>query len=252
VPLCRQAAPDGPEPELPGPQHHQPLPGCPFRYRLVNAQASAARQQAAPAAVAVAVTAVSYGGHSSFLPRLNAPAELVGQCGDNACGAADTAEPAAFRVLSEVASESGAVGVRRGQDVLNVVYGEHDAVYAQRVRRCVFRLGADHRRRMELRQLKPAVAVRVRIMAMSAARSSTTTPTWSIRRIAMFSSVEDRTAPSFRAQLSRSGAGSSGHKITARSAASWMTELSSSARASATSYSSQDTTKVTGPAGGSG
>jgi hypothetical protein len=150
VPLCRQAAPDGPEPELPGPQHHQPLPGCPLRYRLVNAQAPAARQQAAPAAVAVAVTAVSYGGHISFLPSLNAPAELLGQRGDNACG------------------------------------------------------------------------------------------------------VEDRTAPSFRAQLSRPGTGSSGHKITARSAASWMTELSSSARASATSYSSQDTTKVTGPAGGSG
>ena len=130
MPLCRQAAPDSPEPELPGPQHHQPLPGCPLRYRLVNAQAPAARQQAAPAAVAVAVTAVSYGGHISFLPSLNAPAELLDQGGDNACGAADVAEPVAFRVLSEVASESGAVGVQTGQDVFNVVHGEHDARYA--------------------------------------------------------------------------------------------------------------------------
>ena len=46
--------------------------------------------------------------------------------------------------------------------------------------------------------------------------------------------------------------GSSGHKITARPAASWITELSSSARASFTPYSSQDATKVTGPSGGSG
>lgn len=46
--------------------------------------------------------------------------------------------------------------------------------------------------------------------------------------------------------------GSSGHKITARPTASWITELSSSACASATPYSSQDATKVTGPPGGSG
>jgi hypothetical protein len=46
--------------------------------------------------------------------------------------------------------------------------------------------------------------------------------------------------------------GSPGHKITARSAASWIAELSSSARVSATSYSSQDATKMTGPSGGSG
>jgi hypothetical protein len=46
--------------------------------------------------------------------------------------------------------------------------------------------------------------------------------------------------------------GSSGHKITARPAASWIAELSSSARVSATPYSSQDAAKVTRPSGGSG
>ena len=46
--------------------------------------------------------------------------------------------------------------------------------------------------------------------------------------------------------------GSSGHKVTARWTASWITELSRSARVSATSCSSQDATKVTGPPGGSG
>jgi len=46
--------------------------------------------------------------------------------------------------------------------------------------------------------------------------------------------------------------GSSGHKITARWTASWITELPRSARVSATSCSSQDATKVTGPSGGSG
>ena len=54
----------------------------------------------------------------------------------------------------------GAVGVQAGTYVLNVFDGDHDATYAQRVRRCVFRLSADRRRRVERRQLKPAVAVR--------------------------------------------------------------------------------------------
>ncbi len=38
--------------------------------------------------------------------------------------------------------------------------GEHDATYTQRVRRCIFRLGPGRRRRVELHQLQPAVAVR--------------------------------------------------------------------------------------------
>jgi hypothetical protein len=75
-------------------------------------------------------------------------------------GAADVTEPIAVLVLRQLADEFGAVGVQARKDVINVFDGEHNATYAQRVRRCVFRLGADRRRRVELRQLKPAVAVR--------------------------------------------------------------------------------------------
>ena len=57
-------------PEPPGPQQCQPLAECPLRNRLVNAQVPAARQQAAPATVAEAVTAVSHDGHISFLLRV--------------------------------------------------------------------------------------------------------------------------------------------------------------------------------------
>ncbi len=117
-----------------------------------------------------------------------------------------------------------------GQDVFNVVHGEHDAAYAQRVRRCV--------------SGSVLITAGVWNLVSSAGRGCR------VRIMPYGREVVDH--GSFRAQLSRSGTGSSGHKITARSAASWMTELSSSARASATSYSSQDTTKVTGPAGGSG
>jgi hypothetical protein len=41
------------------------------------------------------------------------------------------------------------VSVQAGKDVLKVFDGERDATYAQRVRRCVFRFSADHRRRVE-------------------------------------------------------------------------------------------------------
>ncbi|MDX6535543.1 MAG: hypothetical protein QOF68_3287 [Gaiellales bacterium] len=47
-----------------------------------------------------------------------------------------------------------------GNDVVDVVDSEHDAAYAERVRRRVFRLGSDRRPPVELRQLNPAVAVR--------------------------------------------------------------------------------------------
>ena len=52
------------------------------------------------------------------------------------------------------------MAAQAGDDVDDVVDSEHDAAYAQRVRRRAFRLGSDRRRRVELRQLKPAVAVR--------------------------------------------------------------------------------------------
>src|SRR5262245_34287438 len=87
-------------------------------------------------------------------------AELFGQRDDDALGAADVTEPIAVLVLRHLANEFGAVGPKARDDVLDVVDGEHDPTYAQRVRRCVFGSSADRRRRVELRQLEPAVAVR--------------------------------------------------------------------------------------------
>jgi hypothetical protein len=52
------------------------------------------------------------------------------------------------------------VGAEAGNDILDVVNGEHDATYPERVRRCVFRFSADRRRPLELHQLNAAVAVR--------------------------------------------------------------------------------------------
>ena len=52
------------------------------------------------------------------------------------------------------------MGAQAGEDVLDVVDGEHDTMQAQRVGRRVRRLGADRRRGVVLRQLQPAVAVR--------------------------------------------------------------------------------------------
>src|SRR5829696_5801289 len=46
-----------------------------------------------------------------------------------------------------------------GNDVVDIVHGEHDPADAQRVRRRLFRLSADRRRRVEFRELKPAMTV---------------------------------------------------------------------------------------------
>src|SRR5205085_5816879 len=90
-----------------------------------------------------------------------ASAELLGQRDDDALRAADVTEPIAVLVLRHLANELGAMGAQAGKDVLDVFDGEHDVTYAQRIRRCVFRLSADGRLPVELCQLKPAVAVRV-------------------------------------------------------------------------------------------
>src|SRR5918995_2092924 len=87
-------------------------------------------------------------------------AELLGQCDDDALGAADVTEPILVLVLHHLADELGAVAKQAGKDVLEVVDGEHDATDAQRVHRRVFWLGPDRRRRVELVQLEPPVAVR--------------------------------------------------------------------------------------------
>ena len=87
-------------------------------------------------------------------------AELLGQSDDDALRATQEAEPVDVLVLRDLADEFGTVAAQAGNDVVDVVDSEHDAAYAQRVRRRVFRLGFDRRRRVELRQLDSAVAVR--------------------------------------------------------------------------------------------
>src|SRR3954451_11930000 len=86
-------------------------------------------------------------------------AELLGQSDDDALRAAQEAEPVDVLVLRDLADEFGTVAAQAGNNVVDVVDSEHDAPYAQRVRRRVFRLGPDRGRRVELRQLDTAVAV---------------------------------------------------------------------------------------------
>src|SRR3712207_9209141 len=81
----------------------------------------------------------------SYVGRDGLLAELLGQSDDDPLGAADEAEPVAVLVLRHLADELGAVSAKAGNDVLDVVDGEHDSTYAQRVRRCVLRLTADRR-----------------------------------------------------------------------------------------------------------
>src|SRR5439155_361214 len=89
-------------------------------------------------------------------------AELLGQSDDDALRATQEAEPVDVLVLRDLADQFGTVAAQAGNDVVDVVDSEHDAAYAQRVRRRACRLGSDRRRRVELRQLDPAVAVRGR------------------------------------------------------------------------------------------
>jgi len=80
---------------------------------------------------------------------------------DDALRAAQETEPVEVLVLRDLADELRTVAAAQaGNDVVDVIDGEHDAAYAQRVRRRALRLGSDRRRRVELRQLNPAVAVR--------------------------------------------------------------------------------------------
>src|SRR6195256_1516283 len=87
-------------------------------------------------------------------------AELLGHSDDDALRATQEADPVDVLVLRDLVEEFGTVAAQAGNDVVDVVDSEHDAAYAQRVRRRVFRLGSDRRRRVEPRQLNPAVAVR--------------------------------------------------------------------------------------------
>src|SRR4051812_28486807 len=62
-------------------------------------------------------------------------AELLGESDDDALGAAQEAEPVDLLVLRDLADELGTVAAQAGDDVVDVLDSEHDAAYAQRVRR---------------------------------------------------------------------------------------------------------------------
>src|SRR6266542_1593704 len=96
---------------------------------------------------------------SSSAHAYHALPELLGESDDDALRAADETEPVHVLVLGHFADELSAMGALAREDVLDVVHGEHDATYAQGVRWCALRLSSDRRRRVELGQLNPTVAV---------------------------------------------------------------------------------------------
>jgi hypothetical protein len=73
-------------------------------------------------------------------------AELLGQSDDDALRATQEAEPVDVLELRDLADELGTVAAQAGNDVVDVVDSEHDAAYAQRVRRRAFRLGSPYPR----------------------------------------------------------------------------------------------------------
>src|SRR4051812_44263797 len=91
----------------------------------------------------------SSAGGSAILCR-GASAQLLGQPDDDALRATQEAEPVAVLVLRELADERCTVAAQAGNDVVDVLDGEHDSAYAQCVRRRVLRLGSDRRRRVVL------------------------------------------------------------------------------------------------------
>ena len=150
---------------------------------------------------------------------MNASEEFLGQRDDDARRASHVAESVLVLVLGHLADEFGAVGAQASDSVVDVLDCKHDAPEAQRVRRCDRRFDLDQFWIAKLRQLKPPVpiwgphhndvdlnlfepidAVHSRALdrrltfdrhasavkkAIAAARSSTTTLTWSILLIVM-------------------------------------------------------------------
>jgi hypothetical protein len=57
--------------------------------------------------------------------------------------ATQEADPVAVLVLRDLADKFGTVAAQASNDVVDVVDSEHDAAYAQRVRRRAFRLGSE-------------------------------------------------------------------------------------------------------------
>jgi hypothetical protein len=62
-------------------------------------------------------------------------------------------------VLNYLSNEFSTMGLQAGNGFFDVLNGEHDATYTQRVHRCI-QLDAGRRWPLELRQLKSTVAVR--------------------------------------------------------------------------------------------
>src|SRR3982751_5039247 len=96
---------------------------------------------------------------SSMLSTANMMRRMPSVFAGALSGSALTAGGGGNFARSEDTTLFRSVAAQAGNDVVDVVDSEHDAAYAQRVRRRAFRLGSDRRRRVELRQLNPAVAV---------------------------------------------------------------------------------------------
>src|SRR5204862_7381897 len=88
-----------------------------------------------------------------------ASADPVGQLDDDALRAADVAEPQHVSVALHVANELAAASSHAGHDGVDVVDYECDMADAPRICRRL-RVAALGRRRAELDQLEPSVAVR--------------------------------------------------------------------------------------------
>src|SRR5215218_4480289 len=73
--------------------------------------------------------------------------ELLGQADDDAFRATQEAQPVDVLVLRDLVDELATMVAQAGNDIVEVVDSEHDAAYAQRVRRRAFRAGPDGRRR---------------------------------------------------------------------------------------------------------
>src|SRR5690606_19150308 len=84
----------------------------------------------------------------------------LGESDDDAFRTPQEAQPVDVLVLGKFADKLGAVVAQAGDDVVDVLDGEHYATYTERVRWRIFWLGLDRRRGVESRQLHFVVAVR--------------------------------------------------------------------------------------------
>src|SRR5262245_37291867 len=85
-------------------------------------------------------------------------AKRLSQRDDDPFRTAHVTEPVEIHVLRHLANQLATMVAQAGNDVVETIDREHDAAKTQRVGRRV--PGAGRRRRAELRQLDPAVAIR--------------------------------------------------------------------------------------------